>query len=314
MTKSIARHHMRTQASDEALLTSTDPEAFGVFYARHLPGVQAYFARRVQDRDTAADLAAETFASALVARRRFVACDTPAAGWLYTIAARRFVDYQRRGAVAQRTREAAVEEAAATRRWMAASLPAPAVELEAGLLRHLPPEQRQAVAAHVVEERGYGEIASQLQTSEASIRQRVSRGLRTLRGPLLIYRTAQELSREDRAYRYGGGHRVPLAAIRPREPLDCSSSASLILMRAGLFKPGHPWISARLAEEWGELGEGRYFTVWANDEHVWLEFTLDADHRERFDPTPSRLAPHSGWLSARTGPTREFTPRHWPGL
>jgi hypothetical protein len=36
--------------------------------------------------------------------------------------------------------------------------------------------------------------------------------------------------------------------------------------------------------------------------------------RRRFDPTPSRLAPNSGWLSTGAGPTREFTPRHWPGL
>jgi RNA polymerase sigma-70 factor, ECF subfamily len=285
-----------------------------VFYARHLPGIQAYFARRVMDRDTAEDLAAETFASALVARRRFVAGETPAAGWLYTIAARRFVDFQRRRAVAERTRQAAADEAAATERWAGPWAPALAPGPETGLLRHLPPDQRDAVTAHVIEEHSYGEIASQFQSSEASIRQRVSRGLRTVRRPLLIYRAAQQLAREDRAYRHGGGHRVSLASIAPRDPLDCSSSASLILMRAGLFEPGPPWISGRLAAEWGALGEGRYFTLWANREHVLLQFTLDADHGERFDPTPSRLAPNRGWLSTHPSPTREFTPRHWPGL
>ena len=36
-----------------------------------------------------------------------------------------------------------------------------------------------------------------------------------------------------------------------------------------------------------------------HDEHVWLAFKLDGDHGERFDPTPSRLAPDPGWLAHR---------------
>lgn len=110
-------------------------------------------------------------------------------------------------------------------------------------------------------------------------------------------------------YRYGGGHGAVLSSTGPREPLDCSSSASLILVRAGLFEPAQAWTSRRFADEWGELGEGRYLTVWANGEHVWVEFKLDADHGERSDPTPSRRAPNSGWLSRRPGPTQQFAPR-----
>ena len=70
----------------------------------------------------------------------------------------------------------------------------------------------------------------------------------------------------------------------------------------------------RLAEQWGVVGEGRHVTLWANEEHVWLEFKLDGDHGERFDPTPSRLPPDPGLLAARSGPTDEYTPRHLPGL
>jgi RNA polymerase sigma factor (sigma-70 family) len=313
-TSSNRQDRVRTQTPDDALLASTDPEAFGVFYARHLAGVEAYFARRVNDRDTAADLAAETFASALIARRRFVAGDTPAAGWLYTIAARRYVDFQRRGAVERRAREAAISQARRAE-WSIAPFSAVLeTEPESGLLRHLAPEQRQAIAAHVLQERDYGHIAAESGTSEASIRQRVSRGLRSLNAPLRVYRAAQELARQDRVYRFAAGHGVFLTSIGAREPLDCSSSASLILKRAGVFDPDPAWTSGQLAEHWGQVGEGRYLTVWANDEHVWLEFKLDADHGERFDPTPSRLAPNSGWLSRHAGPTREFTPRYWPGL
>jgi hypothetical protein len=88
----------------------------------------------------------------------------------------------------------------------------------------------------------------------------------------------------------------------------------VILLRAGLFEPGFAWTSGRLAEVWCEPGEGRYVTVWANEEHVWFEFKLDADHDERFDRTPLRLASNGGWLSSAPGPTREFVPRHARGM
>jgi DNA-directed RNA polymerase specialized sigma24 family protein len=48
-------------------------------------------------------------------------------------------------------------------------------------MEQLVPEQRDAITAHVLEDRGYGEIAAELQTSEAVVRKRVSRGLASLR-------------------------------------------------------------------------------------------------------------------------------------
>jgi RNA polymerase sigma-70 factor, ECF subfamily len=297
--------------TDEELLISADPRAFGLFYARHLAGVERYFARRV-GRDAAADLASETFAAALVARRRFVPGPTPAAGWLYTIAARRLVDYRRRGFVQQRIVEALTSEVGEGEPEGPSS--AIADELDPGLLRHLPRDQREAIVAHIILERDYRQIATQSRASEASVRQRVSRGLGELRRPLQLYRVSQQLAREGRTYRFGGGHRKDLHSLEPREPLDCASSTSLILLRANLFPPGPAWISTQFAENWGHAGEGRYVTVWANEEHVWIEFKLDADHGERFDPTPSRLAPNSGWIRNNIGPKHEFLPRHWPGL
>jgi hypothetical protein len=235
----------------------------------------------------------------------------PAAGWLYTIAARRLVDYRRHAAVEERAREALEAEARVESRWGA-----PPVEddAEPALLRSLPDEQRRAVAAHVLRAQGYDRIAARAGASEASIRQRVSRGLRTLRAPLLVYRAAQELARQDRAYAFGGGHRTFLDAVGPREPLDCSGAASLILKRAGALDSDTAWVSAHFADDWGVPGEGQHVTVWANDGHVWIEFRLDGDHGERFDPTPSRLAPDPGWVAARPGPKSEYTPRHVPGL
>jgi RNA polymerase sigma-70 factor (ECF subfamily) len=49
------------------------------------------------------------------------------------------------------------------------------------VLSELPPEQRRIVAAHVIDERPYGELAGELHTSEAVVRQRMSRGLAALR-------------------------------------------------------------------------------------------------------------------------------------
>ena len=49
------------------------------------------------------------------------------------------------------------------------------------LLELLAPDQRDAIRAHVIDERGYDEIARSLDTSESVVRKRVSRGLAAVR-------------------------------------------------------------------------------------------------------------------------------------
>src|ERR671929_1292915 len=90
--------------TDEELLVANTPEAFREFYRRHARTVLGYFARRTRDPEAAADLTAETFASAIVAQRRFKPGGAPATAWLFTIASRRLADYQRRGYVDERMR------------------------------------------------------------------------------------------------------------------------------------------------------------------------------------------------------------------
>jgi RNA polymerase sigma-70 factor (ECF subfamily) len=51
-------------------------------------------------------------------------------------------------------------------------------------LEALPELTRSALLARLVEERDYGEIAARLQCSEQVVRQRVHRGLKTLRANL----------------------------------------------------------------------------------------------------------------------------------
>jgi RNA polymerase sigma factor (sigma-70 family) len=167
--------------TDENLLCSEDPEAFGLFYDRHVRALLAYFARRTGDAEMAADLTAETFASAIVAKRRFKPGGAPAAAWLYMIASRRLVDSQRRGRVDARMRRALAMERRPVSAEDAQMIRLLADDRASVVLAELPSEQRAAIAAHVIEDRGYPELAGELQTSEAAVRQRVSRGLATLR-------------------------------------------------------------------------------------------------------------------------------------
>ncbi len=57
--------------TDDALLTSGDLEDFGRFYDRHARTLLGFFQRRTGNPEVAADLTAETFAAALVARSRY---------------------------------------------------------------------------------------------------------------------------------------------------------------------------------------------------------------------------------------------------
>jgi RNA polymerase sigma-70 factor (ECF subfamily) len=171
-------HATRT---DEELLASGDTEAFGAFYDRHARTVLGYFGRRTGDPQVAADLTAETFASAISGQDRYVPTGAPALAWLFTIAARRLADYQRRGIVEQRMRRALAMRTPRLSAEDADMIRLLAEDAASALLAALPPDQRDAVAGHVIDDRGYAELADEMHTSEAAVRQRVSRGLANLR-------------------------------------------------------------------------------------------------------------------------------------
>ena len=167
--------------SDEDLLLSGNAEDFGQFYDRYVDMLLGYFARRVHDPEVAADLTAETFAGALVARRRFRRAATPAVAWLFGIAQHKLTDYRRRGSAEDRMRRRLGMERVPLGdedRELIAMLGRDAAWQ---LIDELPAEQREAVRAHVLEDRSYAEIAVAAETSEAVVRKRVSRGLGALR-------------------------------------------------------------------------------------------------------------------------------------
>ena len=91
---------------DEQLLaaTPTTPAAFAVFYRRHEAAVLGYFMRRSGNAELAADLAAETFAAALIGSRRYRVGGAPASAWLVGIARNVLSASVRRSRVEDRAR------------------------------------------------------------------------------------------------------------------------------------------------------------------------------------------------------------------
>ena len=168
--------------SDEQLLTRSDAASFECFYVRHVDPLLGFFARRTRDAELAADLTAETFAAALTARRRYRPEKGAAAAWLYGIAFKKLADAQRRGYAESRARRRLGMERLELTDDDILRIERLADDESASLLvDQLAPDQRQAVVAHVVDERSYGEIAGALGTSEAVVRKRVSRGLENMR-------------------------------------------------------------------------------------------------------------------------------------
>lgn len=172
--------------SDEELLVRAreQPLAFGVFYRRHVTAVQVYFVRRVRDPETAFDLTAETFAATLRSLPRYEPRPEPARAWLFAIARNTLSEALRRGRVQDEARRALAMEPVvlddADVELLALLAETPALEA----LRDLPEEQQSALAARHLDGGSYAEIAARLTCSESVVRQRVSRGLRTLRTQL----------------------------------------------------------------------------------------------------------------------------------
>jgi len=169
-----------------ARIAGGDRAAFAAIYDRYLPLVLRWSLRESGNREIAADLAAETFAAALTASRRYRPEKGSVGAWLLGIA---------RNKLRESRRQRRVEDSARRRLGLSpvvfgevdfdrveelASLSPGVIEL----LETLPTEWREAVAQRVIEERSYEEIAEHLRCSESLVRQRVSRGLRTLRSEL----------------------------------------------------------------------------------------------------------------------------------
>src|ERR1700754_2781532 len=92
--------------SDDELLgeVRSVPDAFAVFYRRYERVVFRYFMGRVGDPELAADLAAETFAAALLSAGRYRRRDGSASAWLFGIARHKLLRSVERKRVEDRAR------------------------------------------------------------------------------------------------------------------------------------------------------------------------------------------------------------------
>lgn len=171
--------------TDAELLARTreTPEAFGVFYKRHAEAIVAYLARRTGDTGIALDLTAEVFAAALAGTGRYRHELGPARGWLFGIANNKLAANRRRERLDLDARrklgipqfefsDEAIER-------VEEIIDATGTGYLDGL-EGLPPSERAAVMARVIDELEYAEIAAAADVSEGAVRQRVSRGLAKL--------------------------------------------------------------------------------------------------------------------------------------
>lgn len=116
----------------------------------------------------------------------------------------------------------------------------------------------------------------------------------------------REISDHRSSYRYGGGHGVPVRKLKSSDHLDCSSSVSLALYRAGYFDGDKiAYTSGIFAAQWGSQGEGDEFTVWANASHVWIEFADGS----RFDTSQHGGGSGPAYTKVKRSHAG-FTPRH----
>jgi RNA polymerase sigma-70 factor (ECF subfamily) len=180
----------RRHDSDAALLSAIadrDGAAFAEFYRRHVPTVLAYLMRETRDPEAAADLAAEVFAAVLPAAGRYVEQGVSATPWVIGIARNKLLMSLRRGRIEAKARRRLGFEPVALDDGDLDRVVELAHTGSGTLLRlveGLPEDERFAVRSHVVDERPYRDIASQLECSEMVVRKRVSRGLARMREQL----------------------------------------------------------------------------------------------------------------------------------
>jgi len=164
-------------------------DAFSLLYVRYETIIAGYLARRTSDPHLAADLTAETFAAAILGAGGFRDEGQSALGWLLGIARNLLGHAVQRGHIEQRARQKLGIEQIAISDASLERIEALIDDADGSnpllvALDALPRAQREAIRAHVLDEQPYAELAMTLGVPEATIRQRVSRGLARLRTTL----------------------------------------------------------------------------------------------------------------------------------
>ena len=171
--------------SDAELLQALrrEAEAVGVLYDRYAVRLVRYLQREGASEEVALDAAQEVFARLLVRRRRIrIGAEESLWPWLAVTGRNLLRDWQRRRAIDARARRrlglaTTLDESHDGLARVDASRLRPRLGLA---LNRLSLEQRTAVTARVIDDLDYAEIAAAAGASEATVRRRVSRGLRAM--------------------------------------------------------------------------------------------------------------------------------------
>jgi RNA polymerase sigma-70 factor (ECF subfamily) len=166
----------------------TDPDLFEAFYRQHVEGVQRFVARRVGDRQRAADLTAEIFLAAIDSSARFDRRRGTPRAWLYGIARVLVADDRRRSGRerigAERLRGSAMlgEDDAAR---MDARIDAEAQSRRLyEAMDRLPEGERAVLELVALDELSVAEAATAARVRAATARVRLHRARRRLRAEL----------------------------------------------------------------------------------------------------------------------------------
>jgi RNA polymerase sigma-70 factor, ECF subfamily len=165
---------------------ATDPEAFEAFYRRHVEMVTRFVARRVDDPHLAADLVADVFVAVLDSAHTYRADRGTEVEWLYGVARNTLSAHRRRAA-----RQQDLEHRIAGRRLLDADdvsrledridAEKPARRVLAAMAG-LPRSERAVLELMVIDELTIGEAAAVLGIRQGTVRVRLHRARRSLRG------------------------------------------------------------------------------------------------------------------------------------
>lgn len=179
----------------------TDPELFEVFYREHVEDLQRFVARRVGDRERAADLTAEIFLAAIDSAHRYrLRRGTPRA-WLYGIA-RALVANDRRRRGRERARKerfrgsALLNEEDAARMDARIDAAAQSRRLYAAM-GQLPEAERAVLELVAIDELTVAEAAAAVGVRAGTARVRLYRARRKLRAELEAVAGSQPNPREE---------------------------------------------------------------------------------------------------------------------
>lgn len=199
---SVVAARQRGIGAEQLPRIGADPDLFDAFYSEHLEDLQRFVARRVGDRERAADLTAEIFLAAIYSAHRYQPRGTPKS-WLYGIARvlvasdRRQSDRERVGEERLRGSSLLDEEDAAQ---MDARIDAAAQSrrLYAAMDR-LPDAERAVLELVALDELSVAEAAAAAGVRPVTARVRLHRARRKLRAELEPATTQPTPSKESRS-------------------------------------------------------------------------------------------------------------------